>query len=218
MKDIITIAAVNFDPVWGDSEDNLKRMLEHIEAQAKQGCDLIVFPETALTGYDDETGKLLEEKMHRRLAQTVPGPSTDAVCELTKKYGIYVVYGLAERDAQDTSKVYNAAAVCGPDGVIGCCRKIFPLQSRTGRYGGIHPCSLTRRGGPLEWGSAMIHTLIRRLPDMQGPWVPGCSSTVLPSEHLSPAVQADTRVTAPWNTMPIPTICSSYPLICTEGM
>ena len=30
MKDIITIAAVNFDPVWGDSEDNLKRMLEHI--------------------------------------------------------------------------------------------------------------------------------------------------------------------------------------------
>lgn len=30
---------------------------------------------------------------------------------------------------------------------------------------------------------------------MQGPWVPGCSSTVLPSEHLSPAVQ-DTRVTA----------------------
>lgn len=124
MKDIITTAAVNFDPVWGDSEDNLKRMLEHIEAQAKQGCDLIVFPETALTGYDDETGKLLEEKMHRRLAQTVPGPSTDAVCELTKKYGIYVVYGLAERDAQDTSKVYNAAAVCGPDGVIGCCRKI----------------------------------------------------------------------------------------------
>ena len=119
MKDIITIAAVNFDPVWGDSEDNLKRMLEHIEAQAKQGCDLIVFPETALTGYDDETGKLLEEKMHRRLAQTVPGPSTDAVCELTKKYGIYVVYGLAERDAQDTSKVYNAAAVCGPDGGIG---------------------------------------------------------------------------------------------------
>jgi hypothetical protein len=88
MKDIITIAAVNFDPVWGDSEDNLKRMLEHIEAQAKQGCDLIVFPETALTGYDDETGKLLEEKMHRR---QFPGHPQTLSVNLRKSTG-YMLY------------------------------------------------------------------------------------------------------------------------------
>lgn len=124
MKDYVSISAVNFDPIWGDSENNLKRMLECIEAEAKKGSEIIVFPETALTGYDDEIGKKREEKMHRRLAQTVPGPATDAVCELTSRYGIYVIFGLAERDSEDSSKVYNAAAVCGPEGVIDCCRKI----------------------------------------------------------------------------------------------
>ena len=75
MKDIITIAAVNFDPVWGDSEDNLKRMLEHIEAQAKQGCDLIVFPETEtslLKGHHQETEKTT--KKMGCLLYTSPSP------------------------------------------------------------------------------------------------------------------------------------------------
>lgn len=40
---------------------------------------------------------------------------------MTKKYGIYVVYGLPQRiDGQ----VYNAAAVVGPEGVIGSYQKM----------------------------------------------------------------------------------------------
>lgn len=153
MKDIITISAINFDPVWGDSENNLKRMLEHIEAAVKQGSDLIVFPETALTGYDDDEGKLLEEKMHRKLAETVPGPSSDAICELTKKYGVYVVYGLAERDSLDNSKVYNAAAICGSEGVIGSCRKIhLPFAEQNWAVRGNAPTLFDSPWGPIGVG------------------------------------------------------------------
>lgn len=83
-----------------------------------------MFSELALTGYDDDEGKPLEEKMHRRLTETVPGPATDAVVELTKNYGIYVVFGLAERDKEDMNKVYNSAVIYGLEGIIGCNRKI----------------------------------------------------------------------------------------------
>lgn len=124
-KDILNLAVVNFAPVWGDKQANLDRILEYIEAAARKGVEMVVLPETALTGYDIEPEELkAEERMHRRLAETCPGPATDAVCELTKKYGIYAIFGLAERDSDDPTKVYNASAVCGPDGFIGTCRKI----------------------------------------------------------------------------------------------
>lgn len=153
MKDIITISAINFDPIWGDGENNLKRMLEHIEAAARRGSDLIVLPETALTGYDDDIGKPREEKMHRRLAQTVPGPAADAVAELTKKYGVFVVFGLAERDSEDASKVYNAAAICGPKGVLGCCRKIhLPFSEMQWADNGDVPTLFDSPWGPIGVG------------------------------------------------------------------
>ncbi|MDR1045197.1 MAG: carbon-nitrogen hydrolase family protein, partial [Candidatus Adiutrix sp.] len=52
MKDIVTVSAVNFSAVWGDSFGNRKRMVEYSEALARRGSDFIIFPETALTGYD----------------------------------------------------------------------------------------------------------------------------------------------------------------------
>ena len=124
MKDIITVSVVNFKPVWGDIEANLSRMLEYAAAAGKQGADLILFPETAMTGYDDELSVERDEKMHRRLAQTIPGPASNAMSEICKKYNIYALFGLTETDETDKSKVYNAAAICGPEGVIGSYRKI----------------------------------------------------------------------------------------------
>ena len=120
MKDILNLAVVNFAPVWGDKAANLKRICETIEAAGRQGVQMIVFPEMALSGYDIEPETVAhEDRMQRRLAETIPGPTTDVVCELTKQYDMYAVFGMPERDAADPEKVYNAAAVCGPDGVIG---------------------------------------------------------------------------------------------------
>ena len=153
MKDIITISAVNFKSVWGDSASNTKRMLEYTEAAGKQGVDLIVFPETALTSYDDEQGKAREEKMHRRLAETIPGPAANAMAELTKKYGMYAIFGLAERDRQDTTKVYNAAAICGPQGIIGSNRKIhLPFSEQNWADRGDNPTLFDTPWGPIGVG------------------------------------------------------------------
>jgi Predicted amidohydrolase len=127
-EDIVTVAAINFQPKWGNKADNLRRMKGYVTAAAKQGADIILFPETALTGYgvkDDDP------VMQRDNAETVPGPSTLELAELTKKYGVYVVVGMPERDAKDAGVIYNSAAVMGPEGVIGAYRKIHPAAKES---------------------------------------------------------------------------------------
>ena len=61
---------------------------------------------------------------HHGLAETVPGPSTEHVAALARELDIYVVFGLAERDADDPECLYNAAAVVGPEGIQGTYRKL----------------------------------------------------------------------------------------------
>ena len=124
MKDIMKVSTVAFNAKWGDKEANLNRMAGYIEAAAAEGSNLIVFPEMGLTGYDDEEDKPLKEKMQYKLAETVPGPSSEKIAELTKKLGVYVAYGFPERDAEKSDVIYNAACVCGPKGIIGSYRKI----------------------------------------------------------------------------------------------
>ena len=121
MKDIMNIAVVNFESRWGDVQANLNRMLGYIECAAKRGADMIVFPEAALQGYEGDSAHEGNEQMHRRLAETVPGPSSEAVAELTRKYNCYVVYGMAQKIGET---IYNGSAVVGPEGVIGSYQKM----------------------------------------------------------------------------------------------
>ena len=151
VKDILNVAVVNFAPVWGNKEMNLKRILEYTEAAALKGAQIVVFPETCLTGYDPEPEDLpKEQRMHRRLAETIPGPSTEKVCELTEKYHIHVLFGMPERDKNDSDTVYNAAAVCGPKGLIGSCRKIhLPFSEHLWADAGQRPFLFDTPWGPV---------------------------------------------------------------------
>ena len=154
MKDVINLGVVNFPTVWGDSAMNLKQMMEYIECAGKSGIEMLVFPETALTGYDVEPqGIEREERMQRKLAETVPGPSSEAIAELTKKYDMYVIYGMAERDSVDPEKVYNAAAVIGPEGVIGTSRKVhLPFSEMQWADRGEKPFLFDTPWGPVGVG------------------------------------------------------------------
>lgn len=73
VKDVIKVSTVAFNAKWGDKEKNLNRMKGYIEAAASEGANLIVFPEMALTGYDDEEDKAKPDKMQSKLAEVVPG-------------------------------------------------------------------------------------------------------------------------------------------------
>ncbi|MBY0401519.1 carbon-nitrogen hydrolase family protein [Myxococcota bacterium] len=127
LQDLVTVAAVNFAPVHGEAKATVEKMAAQIEEAAAQGADLVVFPEGALLGCQSCAEC-------RRLAgpcedcvassQTVPGPASDAIARLARDHDLYVVFGLPERDARDGRKLYNAAAVVGPEGVLGTYRKV----------------------------------------------------------------------------------------------
>ncbi len=65
---------------------------------------------------------------------------------------MYVVFGMPERDADDPSVLYNAAAVIGPEGILGTYRKLhlgtLPLVTEgiTYRPGSSLPLFATRFG------------------------------------------------------------------------
>ena len=54
------------------------------------------------------------------VAETVPGPSTAAIGAVCSELGVYVVVGLLERAGE---RLYNSAALVGPEGLVGVHRK-----------------------------------------------------------------------------------------------
>jgi len=121
----VTVGCVNFARARSKDE-TLLRIEANIREAAAQGVDILAFPEGALTGTVDCSCRFDGRACpgHRQLAETVPGPATEQVAALARELDLYVVFGLAERDADDATVLYNAAAVVGPEGILGTYRKV----------------------------------------------------------------------------------------------
>lgn len=123
----VSLACVNFNPVWGNKAANLEKIKLNIAEAARQGNDLVVFGEMALVGFDcDEEGTKQRKPcaMHEELAETIPGPATKEITKLARDLNIYVIFGMGERDREDGKKHYNSTVLTGPEGLIGAYRKI----------------------------------------------------------------------------------------------
>lgn len=132
MKDIITVAVVNFKVDAADKESNLSRMCGFLEAGAKRGADLVLFPELCLYGYDYYVDEDVPKESKIAASETLDGPSCAKIAEITEKYQVYTVFGMAEKktDTPDTV-LYNSAVAIGPDGVIGSYRKMHPFETES---------------------------------------------------------------------------------------
>jgi predicted amidohydrolase len=118
----VTVAAVQTDPRLGDVAGNLDRIASWIRRAANEGAELVVFPECAVNGYRYDSR---EEALGD--AQTVPGPATDLVEGVAAETGVHVAVGIVERDGD---RLYNCAALIGPDGFVTRYRKThIPFQA-----------------------------------------------------------------------------------------
>ncbi len=148
MKQSIKVSMVQFSAEWAEPEINIRRMREMAEAEAKAGAELIVFPELSNIGYctpclpavpvDFEGMSYAECAMkYVSLAETIPGPTTNALLEVAREYGVYIVVGMTQQHPAIPYSVYNAAALLGPDGVIGVHHKMhLPLEEKQYFYPG----------------------------------------------------------------------------------
>lgn len=148
-ENIVNVATINFNAEWGNKAGNLGRMKGYIKAASERGANIILFPETALTGYNVK-GDSIEMQMAN--AETVPGPAANELAELSRKYGVYVVAGMVEKDAA-TGEVFNSALAVGPEGIIGAYRKIHPAgkESMWARKGS-EPLMFDTPWGPVGVG------------------------------------------------------------------
>jgi predicted amidohydrolase len=98
--------------------ENLMKM-EKIVAKAKnQAADLVVFPELSLTGY------VVRDQIYE-LAETIPGPSTKIIENITRKAEVHVVFGMPELSEKTQATIHNTAVLVGPEGLIGKYRKMY---------------------------------------------------------------------------------------------
>jgi 5-aminopentanamidase len=114
-RGVVKVAAAQTQPVLFDKAHNMADMLTKTEAAAAAGAKLIVFPEMALAGYKFKT---IAEGMP--YAETIPGPSVETLADAAHALGIYIVFGLLERQGLD---LFDSMALVGPEGYIGKYRK-----------------------------------------------------------------------------------------------
>lgn len=113
MERPLTLALVQMQPILGDLATNLEIVLERTEAAAQQGAQLVLFPELALTGYNQD---LLGEQ----LVRLALGPQDEPLIKLGQaaaRYHIHLVVGYIEKRAIP-GVVYNSIAIFGPDGSL----------------------------------------------------------------------------------------------------
>lgn len=162
VKDGSVAAVVNMSAVWGDKQANIDAMEKYIIEAGEQGVDILVFPETILTGYEwksttnDPYYQQSGVAMQIALAETIPGPTTNYLSNYAKQYGMYIIFGMTEKedepiyDKTDSSKqkVYNSAAILYPDGKIESYQKIH----RAGYESKWSVCGDTPYMFETEWG------------------------------------------------------------------
>ena len=111
-------AAVTFDPAWGDVDGNISRLIDASNQAADQGARLIVYPEMSTTGYIFDDLKMISPFL-----DTIPGKTTEALGQVTKKRQLFISVGIAEFDTA-SGLAYNSVALIGPEGYIGKYRKV----------------------------------------------------------------------------------------------
>jgi aliphatic nitrilase len=126
----VRAAAVQLAPVLGSRAGTTEKVCAAIRAAAREGAELVVFPETVVPYYPYFSfiqPAATMGKEHLRLyeeAVIVPGPTTQAVADEARATGAVVVLGVNERDH---GTIYNAQLVFDGDGrLVLHRRKITP--------------------------------------------------------------------------------------------
>lgn len=140
MKDEVCVAAVQIVPLHFDRDATITKVIEFIQRAAKDGAELVVFPECTVPmypvfpttenlesangrGWVDYWNQMLEESVE------IPGPAAKALGEAARAASVYVVIGVNEReDGPGGPRLFNSALVFSSSGeLVGCHRKTLPV-------------------------------------------------------------------------------------------
>jgi N-carbamoylputrescine amidase len=102
-----------------DPEQNFRQALAAIREARAKGAQIVCLPELFRSQYFCQT----EDHRYFDLAETIPGPSTEALSKLAAELGVVIIASLFERRAEGL--YHNTAAVIDADGrYLGKYRKM----------------------------------------------------------------------------------------------
>jgi N-carbamoylputrescine amidase len=100
-------------------DDNLKKAVDLVEKAVKRGAQVVCLPELFRSQYFCQK----EDIENFNLAETIPGPSTDALGKIAKKHKIVIVTSIFEKRTRGV--YHNAVALINTEGEIsGIYRKM----------------------------------------------------------------------------------------------
>ena len=95
-----------------DKQDNVKRGLAALEVAARAGASVVTYAELAFERFHPQRHASAEPWT---LAETIPGPTTDAFSRQARALGVVVVLNLYERDG---TRAYDCSPVIDADGSL----------------------------------------------------------------------------------------------------
>jgi nitrilase len=138
----VRIAAVQATYELMDRAATIERVSDLTADAARQGAQLVVFPEAFIPGTpiwidtqpiwdgDDEWYRLLAEQ-----AVTVPGPATERLGAVAEEHGTWLVVGVQELETGGGT-IYNSVLYFSPDGtLVEKHRKLVPTGSERTIWG-----------------------------------------------------------------------------------
>lgn len=136
------VAVVQATPLFFDREGSVEKVAKMTADAARDGAQLVVFPEAYVGGYPwglafgtavggrTPAGR---RAWHRYwdTAMEVPGPETDRLGEAAKDAGAYLAVGVIERDSTFSGgTLFCTLLYFGPDGrLLGKHRKLKPTAA-----------------------------------------------------------------------------------------
>ena len=163
------VAIVQEPPAVLDLEEGVRRAVAAVEAAARDGAQLVAFPETWLTGYPAWVFGLAgwddAEARHwygRFVSQcpTVAGPELDRLRRAARQHGVVVALGLNERAHGGSGTIYNSLLYVGAEGeTLGVHRKLIPTHTERIVWASandasglrVHDTAVGRVGGLVCW-------------------------------------------------------------------
>ena len=116
-----------------DKSTNVARGLAALEAAARDGAQVVAFSELAFERFHPQRPASGDPLI---LAETIPGPTTDAFSRQARELGVVVVLNLYERDG---ARAFDASPVIDADGsLLGTTRMVhitdYPCFHEQGYY------------------------------------------------------------------------------------
>ncbi len=136
----VKICLIQDSPVFFSKAKTIDKVEKLTKQYAKEGCELIVFPESFIPGYPrgfsfgaivgsrtDEGRKLFAEYANNSIS--IEGEDLKRLEKLSKSQKIYLVIGVTEKDAVSGSLFCSMLYISPTDGLLGVHRKIKPTGS-----------------------------------------------------------------------------------------